>query len=138
LKLKAEKGGAACSISKAKLPQNLPILVLNVSDKICAGIYDKDSKELKMIPVKENIAYAQLDINSRNRNIYIGNLFLCDNKDLIITLRRPSDKKFVLSVNNPTELEIEAEINSAAQVDIIPGFSKKLKVPKGKSIEIDI
>lgn len=137
LKLQAKDGGIDGVVTKANLPQDLPIMVYGVSENICAGIYQRATRSLRMIPVKGDVAYVALNINDANQDVFVGNLLRCDDKDIVVTLVEWEAGKRRIVVHNPTSRDVEATISSVPGLDLLQPFSCKVAVGKGSSATLE-
>jgi hypothetical protein len=146
LELEARDGGFGGMISKAKLDTRLPIRVHGVNPNWTCGLVEKSEKwwlpigvmdDLKLTPEQQSAptrysAYAALEL-SKDRDVWIGNVVLCDQPDLKLTLLPEGDGRFSIEAHNPTDKDIVANVRTAAEFSLIPPFSRQVTVKAGAS-----
>jgi hypothetical protein len=151
LDLQAEDGGFGGVIGKAKLDTRLPIRVHGVNPNWTCGIVDKTDKswlpvgvmdDLKLTPEQRATpttysAYAALDL-SKDRDVWIGNVVLCDQPELKLTLLPEGDGRFRIEAHNPTNKDLTATIHTAPEFSLVPAFTKQVTVKAGASELIPI
>ena len=117
----------------------MPIKVSGLHNNGCAAIYSTKRPYFRFIGIAdgENTAYTQEPMDEKN-DIWIGNIFTADNKDLKLTLvadgRFPGANTF-LEIHNPTSKTISAVISSPANTPVFGGKSFKVKVPAKSSVK---
>ncbi len=77
-------------------------------------------------------AYAALDV-SRDRDVWIGNVVLCDQPDLKLTLLPEGDGRFSVEAHNTTDKDITATIRTAPEFSLIPPFTTQASIKAGTS-----
>jgi hypothetical protein len=114
---------------------DLPIKIEGLEDNGCAAVYSSYRKWFRFIPVVDNVAYFQEPIDSKN-NIWIGNVFVCDNKDVKITLikegQNPNKPPFI-EVHNPTGKTVNIKVWSPENTPLFGGRSYEMKLAPGTS-----
>lgn len=140
LHLSAESNEVKFTIGAEKgLGIDLPIKVSGLHNNGCAAIYSTKRPYFRFIGIAdgENTAYTQEPMDEKN-DIWIGNIFTADNKDLKLTLvadgRFPGANTF-LEIHNPTSKTISAVISSPANTPVFGGKSFKVKVPAKSSVK---
>ena len=71
----------------------------------------------------------------------MGNVFVCDNKDVKITLvvdGQAEGKAPFVEVHNPTDKEVVAMLRSPVHAPIFGGMSMSVKLPPGDSVRLPI
>jgi hypothetical protein len=149
LHLKAEDYGFAGTITETPLPMLLPVIIEGLNEKWPAGIWYKGSHTF-MVPVwksdllfrryteqeqvtatdrllrfgifPETSGLLQVDTEIGDKDIYIGNLLVCDNPDIFLELEdwRPGREK--ITVNNPTDQEVTITIKPGPGFDLMGNF----------------
>jgi hypothetical protein len=151
LELQAQDGGFGGVIGKAKLETRLPVRVRGVNPNWTSGIIDRAEKwwlpvgvmdDLKLTPEQQAgpttySAYAALDL-SKDRDVWIGNVVLCDQPDLKLTLLPEGDGRFSIEAHNPTGKNLSATIRTAAEFSLVPPFTKAVEVKAGASALISL
>ncbi len=133
----AEKGEAQFALGpKKEIGIDLPIKVNGLDDNGCAAIYSTVRKWFRFVPVVDGAAYLQEPIDDKN-DIWIGNVFLCDNKEIKLTLvvdGQGAGKPPFLEVHNPTDKPVKATISSPTHAPVFGAKKFEIEVPAGSSL----
>ncbi len=146
LDIEGDKGGFAGTLAKAPLRHRLPVRVHGVNPNWTCGIVDKTEKwwlptgvmpdlpELAPSPAAgEGYAtYAALDL-AKDRDIYLGNVVVCDKPELTLTLLPDGEGGFMIEAHNPTDKEITAEVSTVPEFTLCPPIKGAATVPPGAS-----
>ncbi|MBI4023914.1 MAG: hypothetical protein HY360_02975 [Verrucomicrobia bacterium] len=135
LELEAADGGARFAINRADLPIPLPVKVHGVNSNWSTGIWDEDAEALIPCGVLDGAIVASLDIKEKKRNVFIGNVIVCDRKDAVLTLLPEGNQRWKVQVQNPTDKKMTVAIHTPKA---IKGFriEKSVEVPAGGQVEI--
>ncbi len=165
LKLKAEGYGFAGRITQARLPLHLPTLVAGLNPRWHAGIWYKGRtaltvaewvvndmnqrfavrkrrnvvNEIQSFPVMDDgTGFLQVDTSILDKEVFIGNLLVCDNPQVWLTLvdRRPGKAAFV--AHNPADDPITCTVRPAPGFTLLGRFSRKVELPAGASVRVAI
>jgi hypothetical protein len=93
--------------------------------------------EIQRIGVLDGVGYLQLDTEAADRDVFIGNLLVCDSPDLWLTLIR-DPRRVYLEAHNPTDAEIRTKVRPAPGFDLFGAFEKGVAVPSGASVAVEI
>jgi hypothetical protein len=93
--------------------------------------------EIQRFPVVDGIGYLELDTEDADRDVFIGNLVVCDNPDLWLTFIRDPKRTYV-EVHNPTDATIKATVRAAPGFDLFGPFEEPVQVPAGTSVTVDV
>jgi len=132
LTLEAKDYCASGMISKADLPNDLPIIVKGLNGNWDAGVYDRKTGEFRRIGIFEGAGYATLDL-SNDRDVFIGNLLMCDNPEIKLTLTEIDKNGIELEAHNPTDQAVSITITSSKQLGLFPVVSEKFALNAGES-----
>ncbi|MHB9022577.1 MAG: hypothetical protein ACYC7E_00150 [Armatimonadota bacterium] len=139
LELAAERHGFQGTISKAALPQRLPVKVTGLNEKWTAARVDIAKKQWFPLGVWQGAAYLSLDTTEGDQQLYIGNLVTADNPDVFLTLLPANaDGKVYVEVHNPTEKAVPVTVTvpvttflaskQNVQVTVEGGCSKRVEL----------
>jgi hypothetical protein len=138
LSLQADAGEVLLDVGPRQMICDLPIRVRGIEDNGCAAVHASHNPFHRFIAVAEGTAWLQVRIDERT-TLWIGNVFLADNKDLKLTLvhlgQAPGKPPF-LEVHNPTDAEVRASIISPQHAPVFGGFQRAVTVPPGSSIRV--
>jgi hypothetical protein len=137
LELDSSGGGFGGVISKADLPTRLPIRVHGVNPNWTSAIAERRQKWWLPVGVLDGAAYAALDTASEH-DIWIGNVVLCDQSDLVLTLLPDGEGRFAIEVHNPTNRELTATIRTVAEFNLVPPFAIRKTLPPETSEIVQI
>jgi len=165
LRLRAAGGGVCARISEAKLPLDLPAYVEGLNPRWHAGIWYKGEQTLVIpewtldatfdryvvrrprkftdavvrFPVsKDGVGMLQIDTEIGDKEVYIGNLLVCDRPEVWLSLEddRPGRQKFV--AHNPTDSEITCKVRPGPGFDLLPKFERTITLAPGSSLDVEI
>ena len=109
--------------------------------------------EIQRISVLDGEGTLQLDTEDADRDVFIGNLLVCDNPELWLTfitgapgasptgapgasLRDP--KRVWFQAHNPTDTGIRAKVRPGPGFDLYGAFEKHVVVPPGSTVEVEV
>ena len=162
LTLAAEDYGFAGTISEAKLPMAVPVWIDGLNDRWPAGIWYKGRNRLitptwKINRVAQRFAdyplvrgkdqlqrfgtvdgrgMLQIDTHVGNKDVYIGNLLVCDSREVFLSLDDVRRGKVRIAANNPTDEEVTATIEPGPGFELVGDFSKTVTIPAGGNVVI--
>lgn len=147
---RAKDNEAVFKLGPQKLIIDLPIRVQGLDDNGCAAVYSTRRPWFRFVPVIKDppssefrsagTAYFQEPIEEANE-MWVGNVFLADNKDLKMTLvvdGQADGAKPFLEINNPTEKEISSTVRSPSGTPLFGGLAVPVKIPAGDSIRVKL
>jgi len=160
LSLQADGGGFSGTISRAALPIDLPVTIAGLNARWPAGLLyrgknallipvwkmDKVSNrwsererrtienELRRFPVLDGVGMLQVDTELGDRNVYLGNLLVCDQPEVFLELEDARPGKQTIMVNNPTDQELTVTVKPGPGFDLLPAFTKTLQVKAGEVV----
>lgn len=147
---RAKDNEAMFKLGPQKLIIDLPIRVQGLDDNGCAAIYSTKRPWFRFVAVVKDPASPELRRAStaifqepieQANEMWVGNVFVCDNKDAKITLvvdGQAEGAKPFLEINNPTDKEISATVRSPANTPVFGGLNAPVKIPAGESIRLRI
>ncbi|HEY3415255.1 MAG TPA: hypothetical protein VGM23_00095, partial [Armatimonadota bacterium] len=130
----------ACSIAPRATIIDLPFRVQGIEDNGCAAVYSTARTWFRPVGVAEGNAYFQENVD-KGSEIWAGNVFLCDNKAIRLTLVADGiaeGRAPFLEVHNPTDQPITARIWSPKHAPLFGGYQSTKTVPAGSSITITL
>jgi len=119
---------------------DLPIRVRGLEDNGCAAIYSANRPWFRFISVVKDCAYFQEPIDQANE-MWVGNVFICDNKDVRLTLvvdGQAKGKKPFIEVHNPTTNPISARISSPPHTPLFGGMHVDVDLQAGQSVFLEV
>jgi hypothetical protein len=162
LRLQAENGGFAGKITQASLPMGLPVFVAGLNSRWPAGILYKGRNQLlvptwkmdkvasrhaeqvKVAGENQLLRFAilngtgmlQVDTECGDRDVYIGNLLVCDQPDVFLSLDDVRPGKVVMTANNPTDKELTCTICPGPGFNLLGDFAKTVTLPAGGLVRL--
>ncbi len=140
LTLKAEDGEALFTAGPQELVVDLPLRIKGVADNGCAAVHSSGRPWFRFVPVCEGAALFQESIEKANK-IWVGNVFVCDNPDVMMTLvvdGQAEGKKPFIEVHNPTDKELKAVISSPEKTPVFGGTRAEVAIPPEESVFYEI
>ncbi|MFZ2657870.1 MAG: hypothetical protein WAX69_23255, partial [Victivallales bacterium] len=136
--LEAAEGGAVLEVKKYDLPHNLLVRVSGIAGNAVAGRYDLDRKQLLILPVFEETALTSINTTLGDTKLYAGELFHCDNKDVMMSCTQDGADKLLLELHNPTEKAMTAKLTAASGFAPLAGLDKTIDVPAFSSVKLEL
>lgn len=164
LTLTAEDYGFAGTISEAKLPMAVPVWIDGLNDRWPAGIWYKGRNrlvtstwkmsrvalrfaayplvrgkdQLRRFGVVDGRGMLQIDTQVGDKDVYIGNLLVCDNPDVFLSLDDVRRGKVRIAANNPTDEEVTVTIRPGPGFGLVGDFSKTVTIPAGGNVKLSL
>ncbi|MHB9133371.1 MAG: hypothetical protein ACYDBB_20075 [Armatimonadota bacterium] len=112
LELAAKDYGFSGAISKAELPQRLPVKVSGLNEKWTAAKVDLERKQWFPLGVWQGAAYTTVNTKEGDHTLYLGNLLTTDNPDVTLTLLPANaDGITYVEIHNPTDKDLTVTVN---------------------------
>jgi len=165
LKLKAERYGFRGRVSQAKLPLHLPVTIAGLHPRWHAGIWYEGRNrfvvaewivnemnqryterrqrvvkdEIRHFPVlADGAGFLQIDTDIGDKQVYIGNLLVCDNMDVWLTLVETRPDRAAFTVHNPTDQPVTCAVRPGPGFALFDDFRRTVTVPAGATVETRI
>jgi hypothetical protein len=164
LRLQAEGGGFAGRITQAKLPLCLPVSISGLNDRWPAGIWyqgactlyqpiwtmDRVHNRFAQKQPRQTIdevvrcgsvngtGMLQVDTETGDKDVFIGNLLVCDQPDVILELDDVRPGKGRLSANNPTDQPLTVTIRPGPGFSLLGAFAKVVTLPAGGAVAVSL
>ena len=141
LRLRAENGYVVAQVSRCQeMPTDLPIIIRGLNDHWNVSLYDYQSGVLKRVGVAEGIAYTAMDINVKDRQVFLGHSFVCDDQRVHLELHgvdgaEPGElKQAQVEIHNPTVEDLQVVLSSplfkvSQTVSLAAGTTQQLRIP---------
>jgi hypothetical protein len=138
LDLEAVDGGATVEFGKYPLAHSLIVAVNGMAANAVTGRYDLARKQLLILPVLEGKALTTVNLPRWENKLYIGELFHCDNPDVLVSCVQDGADKLLLEVHNPTDKALTAKLSAVAGFAALSGLDKTLSVPAYSSVKLEL
>ena len=115
--LNQENGGAMVAVKKYNLPHNLLVNVNGLAANAVAGRYDLDRKQLLILPVFEGTVTTSINTTRGDTRLAIGELFHCDDAEVMLSCVQDGADNLLLEVHNPTDKAKTVKLTG------VPGFA---------------
>ena len=162
LRLGAADYGFRATVTQAALPMRLPVFIDGLNERWPAGVWYKGrhqfivptwtmdkmhnrySKRAKavhkdwVVPfgVTDGIGMLQLDTEIRDKDVFIGNLVVCDNPEVFLQLDDTRKGRVAISANNPTDKDVTVTVRPGPGFDLIGAFAETLTIPAGGLVTV--
>ncbi|MBI4242785.1 MAG: nucleotidyltransferase [Planctomycetes bacterium] len=160
--------GKIVKTSEKPLPIHLPVFIQDVNPRWDAGIwyrgktqlhtpqyyrdrwgtetwrwtigsYEPGEDTIRYIPVLEDgNAYCQIDTDKQDPDIFIGNLLVCNQPKVFISLIRAEKGKCTFEVNNPTDKTITCTVRPSKGFDFTGYWEKIIALPAGATQKVTV
>ncbi len=138
LELQAENGGATVEFGKYPLAHSLITAVNGMPANAVAGRYDLDRKQLLILPVFEGKALTTINLPRWENSLYIGELFRCDNPDVVLSCVQDGADKLLLEVHNPTDQPQTVKLAAVPGFAPLAGLDESLELAPFSSTKLDL
>jgi len=169
LRLRAKGFGFRGTISRCHLPIALPVFIEGLNPRWSAGVWYKGTNTFLQTewppgyhqrkPVHRRyvqtrkktdeifrigtfdggIGYLQLDTETGDRDVFIGNLVTCSRDDFFVVFHRDlKTRKATVEVHNPTDKAAKVTVKPGNGFDLYGDFAKTVDVPLGSSVVIGV
>jgi hypothetical protein len=138
-RLNGEGSGIEAKIPRTDMPGFLPVCVENLNDNWSVQLLDRARPwpNHRALPIRDGRAYAQLDLNEGDLDIFIGHPVVADNPNvkLAVSWMRPGE--WFVEANNPTDAPIKTRLTAAPgwtpfafdqTLDLAPGAGRQWTV----------
>lgn len=163
LHLEAQDYGFTGRFTRSNLPMLLPVFIDGLNERWPAGIFYRGTNRL-VIPVwrmdREHNRYSarqeqvfenpvfrfgivdgrgmlQVDTETADRNVYIGNLLVCDNPEVFLELEDTRPGKETIAANNPTDRPVTVTVRPGPGFDLLGAFAKQVTIPAGGMVRFN-
>jgi len=138
LNLAPENGGAALTVKKYDLPHNLLLKVSGMPTNAIAGRYDASHKQLLMLPVYENTATTSINTTLGDTTLYVGELFHCDDDQVLLSCVQDGADKLQLEVHNPSADAKTVKLSAVPGFAPLTSLDKSVAVPAYSSVKLTL
>ena len=114
--LEAEDGGVEIEFPQYRPGQRLPVRVSGIDPNSICGEYNLLTRRVRQLPNFENRVFTTVDPQFGTEKYYLGELLRWNDEKLAVSLA-PVGTDFKLTIHNPTDAAITAELSGA------PGFA---------------
>jgi hypothetical protein len=136
--LEPENGGAAVAVKKYDLPHNLLVKVSGMPDNAVAGRYDVDKKQLHIVPFYEKTATTSINTTMGDTNLYIGELFHCNDDQVLLSCVQDGADKLLLEVHNPSDSAKTVKLSAVSGFPALSGLDKTINVAPCSSVKLTL
>ena len=140
LTVRAEGCEASFQVQPRSTIIDLPIRLQGIEDNGCVAVYSTARPFFRFVGVAERSAWFQENVDS-GATIWAGNVFLCDNKVVKLTLTcdgMAPGRTPCLEVHNPTETIVRTVIVSPPHTPLFGGLRLTAIVPAGASVVLPL
>ena len=138
LAVEAKAGEARLKVEPRPTIIDLPIRVGGIEENGCAAVWSTPRPFYRFVGVAEGSAWFQENVDNGSE-IWAGNVFLCDNKAVKLTLvcdGMAEGRQPFLEVHNPTDRAVKAVLTSPAHAPLFGGTRRSVDVPAGASVTV--
>ncbi|MBI4027954.1 MAG: hypothetical protein HY360_23420 [Verrucomicrobia bacterium] len=136
--LKTEKGAFRSRFSRAPLPVDLPILVPGLQPGWDAVVWVIGAERARHFGIFEGTGHTTLRLDKKPLEAFIGHPLTCDSPRLNVSLVEADKNHLLIVLHNPTEKPIQTRLRKSAGFDLGPPLDKKVVVPMGESVRIEV
>lgn len=93
--------------------------------------------EIQRFGIVGDVGYLQVDTEGGDRDVFIGNLLVCDNPEMWLTLIRDPGRAYFVA-HNPTDTTIQCRVRPGPGFDLLGAFDKHITVTAGSSVTVEL
>jgi hypothetical protein len=138
MNLEAVEGGATVAIQKHDLPHNVLVKVEGMPANAIAGRYDLDRKQLLILPVFEKAAVTSVNTTLGDTRIHVGELFHCDNPDVLMSCVQDGADRLLLEIHNPGGTPQTANLTATRGFAPLAGLRRQVTVSPHSSVKLEL
>ena len=101
-------------------------------------LYDKQRRQLLILPVLEGIATTSVNTTLGDTSLYIGELFHCDNTKVKLSCVQDGTDKLLLEVHNPTDKPQSVTLAAVPGFTPLAGLNKSLDLAPFSSTKLEL
>lgn len=127
--------GVAAKLPKTAMPGFLTARVSGLNDRCSVYLLDKNrpAPNFRALPIRDGVAWAQLDLNEADSDLFIGHPVLPYSKEVTVLVNWKQQGQWYVEAHNPTDQFITTTLRSPAAwtpftfretVTLAPGESK--------------
>ncbi|MHB9023065.1 MAG: hypothetical protein ACYC7E_02680 [Armatimonadota bacterium] len=143
--VRAKDGGVAARIPRADMPGFLTARVDGLNERWSVYLLDKAlpaSANVRALPSRDGRAWAQLDLNRHDSDLYLGHPVVAGDPRLTLTANWQTATRWYVEAHNPTAAPITTELFTPKawtvftfreKVTLAPGESRVWTVTTGKA-----
>jgi len=131
--------GIEAAVPRAEMPGFLPVSVEGLNDNWSVFLLDRKRKgpNFRALPIRDGRAFAQLDLNEADLDLFIGHPVACDKRDLRLLVAWQEPRVWFVEAHNPSDKPLKAELQSSEgwdrftfkeTVELAPGTSRIWRV----------
>ena len=133
--LKADQGAIEAEIPQTEMPGLVTTVISNLNENWSAVLADWNRLQQvhRHLPIRGETAYAQLDPDERDMDLFIGHPVVASDPDLVISANYYTAETWKIQVHNPTDEPIDADVRTndgwrlfsfEREVTLAPGSSR--------------
>lgn len=136
--LQAENGGATVEFDKYQMHHSLLVRVNGFATNAIVGRYDLDRKQLLILPVLEENVTTSVNTSRWKNRLYIGELFHCNNSNVLLSCVQNGADKLLLEIHNPTDKPQPVKLSTVPGFQPLAGLEKSMKVAPFTSTKLEL
>ncbi|HUS80328.1 MAG TPA: hypothetical protein VM283_03605, partial [Armatimonadota bacterium] len=136
----AEGGECVADLGPREMVCDLPLRIRGIEDNGCAAVWVDGQDFFRFVAVSDGAAWLQQRIDPAV-HLWVGNVFLCDRKDVKMTLvvdGQAEGKPPVLEVHNPGDAPVQARVWSPPHTPVFGGRELTVDLPVGDSVLVEL
>lgn len=134
LEIEAAGQGAAMTLPRADLPMAVPVVVSGLNENWPVFLVDQAQARWRPLGVLEQRAYATLDTNAGDWNVFIGHPVTADESRLMLSLTQIAADQWMLEIHNPTDRAITSRVSRSRWFELIDWAGADVSLPAGASV----
>ncbi|MCK5806704.1 MAG: hypothetical protein KAI66_27995, partial [Lentisphaeria bacterium] len=164
LRLQAADHGFAAMLTQADLPMRLPVFITGLNPRWPAGVWYKGKHQflvptwkmdkmhnrfakpekvvhrdwIQRFGVVEGRGMLQLDTAFKDKQVFVGNLLVCDQPDVFLELEDTRKGRIRIAANNPRDTPVTITIRPAPGFNLLGKFARTVSLPPGGLVKIGI
>ncbi|MCX7933646.1 MAG: hypothetical protein N3A66_00120, partial [Planctomycetota bacterium] len=134
-----EGKGMAGRLPKTALPGFLTAAVENLNDRWSVHLLDKARPwpNHRGLPIRDGRAFAQLDTNDADMDLFIGHPVIADNSEVILQAEWKSKGLWHIEAHNPTDQTLRCRLTAHPEWGIF-AFDESIELAPGSSRHWDV
>ncbi|MCD6360642.1 MAG: hypothetical protein J7M38_07200 [Armatimonadetes bacterium] len=109
-----------------------------VGDRYCERRKVTGSNQLRRFAVQDGVGMLQVDTELGDRDVYLGNLLVCERPEVFLSLDDAREGKQVISADNPLDEAVTITIRPGPGFDLLGDFARTVTLPPGGVARIEL
>jgi hypothetical protein len=125
-------------IAQTDMGSDLPFIVQGLCDNWDAGYLNRQTGVLRRVGLDKGTGRMTLNIDTEDAAFACGNLLICDNEAIRLSIFDRGDH-WLLEAHNPTSEPVTTQLRTATWANsLIPPYDRQVLIPAGSTLQFEL